>query len=178
MKRLKEAEKRQEVLEKQQEIQDIQSQHKAYEEAMKQIREEDKKFKELIGESYKSQLTEHKLKELQHKQYIKEQEAKIILQTQKQLEEERRKQAEKRKKTQQEVRDEFLAKQELQHFEKQLDSLQREEYKKMMLENAAKEVEREKQYREYFEQIGKKLDERGKVHEKVVVEPEKLKQEQ
>jgi len=178
LKRIKDAEKRVEILEKQQENIDIVNQQKEYEEAMKQIKNDNKEFKKLIGETYKSQLTEQQQKEILSKKYVKEQEAKIIECAKNQLAEEKKRYMDKRIKSQKEIREEFLVKQQLQIYEKQLSAAQREEYKKMVLENAEKELQKEREYHEYYEKLAKKLDDRAKIHEKEVVEPEKIKEKE
>ncbi len=145
---------------------------------MKQIKQDDLEFKKRMGEGYQSQMLNQKTKEEVQKRRTLETETQRLVEARRQLEAERLHNAETRRKAQVEVEDDMHTKMEMASFQKELGKLQREEYKRMIQDNAEKELEREKQYKQIFENIDKRLTVRQKVHEETVLCPQREKQRQ
>jgi len=145
---------------------------------LRNIKEDSAEFKKQIAESYKTQMTDQKQKELAAKQRKLEEDQLRLMETKRQLEAEQRHKLELKYNFIKETEADLHAKQEVKSFEKELVSLQREEYKKMMDQNSEKELERERQYKKYFKDLDKGLLVRQKIHEESVSSPEKMKEQQ
>ena len=145
---------------------------------MNKLKDEEKEFKKFIGESYVSQMTAQRQKEIEERQRNLEEEKKRLDMLQKQIEEERRQKAQQRQAFKKEVDELLQKKKEQRDFEKELQNLNQEEQRKLMEERARQEQDREQHYKQHFEDYNKIMQERIKMHMATVGNSESAKNAQ
>eukprot|EP00826_Nyctotherus_ovalis_P028681 TRINITY_DN2261_c0_g2_i1.p1 TRINITY_DN2261_c0_g2~~TRINITY_DN2261_c0_g2_i1.p1 ORF type:complete len:208 (-),score=52.02 TRINITY_DN2261_c0_g2_i1:395-1018(-) len=139
-----------------------------FEDAAKRVKEENREFKKCLGKTYESQLIKQKEKELTQKIVSREQDERMLKDAQKELESERKRQTEKRLQLQEESMKNLMAHKERLEHEKDLNAMEKEEYKAMVEANARKELQKEMQHRNYFDTLNQKLNMRERAYERKV----------
>jgi len=145
---------------------------------VKKLKEEESEFKKFIGESYNSQITDIKKKEIEAKQRKLGEEKKQLEETRKVMEEEQRRRVQQKLNLKKEREDILQQKELVKKAVKQAEVQGKEEHKVLMTENACKEIEKEEKYKKFFLDYDSMMKMRLQSHVKSVSTIESMKNQQ
>ncbi len=145
---------------------------------MNKMKDEEREFKRYIAESYKSQMTATKQREIEERQRHVEEEKHRLESSQRQLEDEGQRKFQQRVQMRKECEELLQRKQEQKNFDREMQHLTDVEQRRLMESRVQEELERENKYRKHFVDCERIMQERLKTHIETVSSPESQRSKQ